>query len=106
MFYARTEILLKLNEEVAVRRKEICAYSMRVYCPTRKENTTLDTETKEEDQTKERVCMEGLGVDRRVTVYQIVSGTHVIQDMDLWQAVVNTIMNNRFLQDAENILTC
>jgi hypothetical protein len=49
MLYANKNILLKLSEEAAVRCKIIYAYSMRVYWPTRKENTTLNTETKEEN---------------------------------------------------------
>jgi hypothetical protein len=49
--------------------------------------------------------VEDIGVDRMVILYRIVSGIHVIQDTDLWQDVVNTVMNNRFLHDAENFLT-
>jgi len=50
--------------------------------------------------------VEDIGVERRVLLDQTVSGIHVIQDKDLWQDIVNTLMNNRFLHDAENFLTC
>jgi hypothetical protein len=63
VLYARTNILLKLSEEVAERRKIVYAHSVRVYCPTRKENATLNIETKEEDQTKERNRVEDIGVE-------------------------------------------
>jgi len=50
--------------------------------------------------------VEDIVVDRRVILDRIVSGIHVIQDKNLRQDVVNTVMNNRFLHDAENFLTC
>ena len=49
--------------------------------------------------------MVDIGIDRMVILDRNVSGIQVIQDTDLWQDVVNTVMNNRFLHDAENFLT-
>jgi hypothetical protein len=49
MLYTCIKVLLKFSEEAAVRREIIYAYYMRVYCPTRKGNTSLNTEIKYED---------------------------------------------------------
>jgi hypothetical protein len=49
--------------------------------------------------------VEDLGLDRRVILDRIVSEIHVVQDTEPWQAVVNTVMNNHFLHDAQNFLT-